>query len=533
MDTGGAKIQVLALLIIGLCHYLPSTGGVIYFVKPTTACHNTTISSCPFGEICPTLDEYVGNSKDFFSPDKENVTLCFMSGVHNQTYNKRVEIDSLHRFVMVSATGRLDAAIYMPIQGEDNVLRFYAFSNVSNVTIESISISFITMDVEGRSSVLHARNVVFQGSLSSSISAINLNGSRSLLSNCSFQNNVFIRLHSRSALFIKKCRFQSYKHELYSVIYVDNSTVTFFGMVYFINNILWNGYDNSSSPCGAAILSHAKSFLTLCDGAYVHFINNTSTSGGAMHLRQTVLEVGKRVSDPFHWSSPPSLDTQVHEGSDINSSIVSNIHLTAKASVHFDNNYAHHSGGAVFMWNSTIIINQNASMHFINNSALWHGGAIVADDNCQVSIDHGLLLFVNNSAQTGKAGALLININGVFNARDQANITFKNNTTTDNRGGGGALHATNSKLSLQTSTLLFADNSAQRGYGGAVALVTSHVIITEYANVSFINNDCTYQGGAIFLLSEGYLLVDKNSVLILTTTLQAKMEHCMYLHQLV
>ena len=222
-----ALASIFCLVALLLC--LSSTEGVVYCVTPTTACPHAS-SSCPSHKISQTLDYYVNNSGQFFSPDKVNITLYFMCGVHNQTSNKHTDIHDLQTFTMASATGRKDVTINMPIQGyhSPNNSHVYTFRNVNKVTIEGVTINFVNAAFGGENCNLSATHSDFYGSLQPSISVMNISGCQTLLDNCTFQQNVFIKLHSRSELRIHYCTFHLYYDKLYSsAVYAKNSTVIF------------------------------------------------------------------------------------------------------------------------------------------------------------------------------------------------------------------------------------------------------------------------------------------------------------------
>ena len=146
-------MQVLLTRLLAVLSLLSTTAGVIYYVKPTEPCaHN---SSCPSNETCHTMDYYASNSSHYFLPDHINVTLYFMCGVHNCT--KRVDVCGLQTFAMIGTAGRQHVTINMPIPTEVAIItrdtgirsqHFYTFTNVSNVTMRSISINCISVSFE-------------------------------------------------------------------------------------------------------------------------------------------------------------------------------------------------------------------------------------------------------------------------------------------------------------------------------------------------------------------------------------------------
>ena len=510
--------------------YLSSAEGVVYCVTPTIACPHDN-SNCSTHEISHTLEYYVNNSGQFFSPDKVDITLYFMCGVHNQTSNKHTDIHDLQTFTMASATGKKDVTINMPIQrNHSRNSHVYTFRNVSNVKIKSITITFINAVFEGENCNLLITNSDFYGSLSSTLLVISINSYKTMLDNCTFQQNAFIRLYLKSELIIHNCTFQSYNTKLYSAIYVDNSTVIISGSVYFFNNKLWDVVDNAT---GAAIFAVENSFLALNEGSIVHFMNNT---GGAVYIHTTVMEVGKNatamfinnkgnnagVGALFSRFSTIKIKTNAtlqlisnrgKRGGAIALESESHISLDMYATVNFSSNIASLYSGAILMWaSSSINIGRNAAMYFVNNHAMSQGGAVYAGVNCSIFVNHSTLQFINNSSPSGPGGALVMSGGSMMSINDNAKVVFRNNSVNDI--GGGAVYAKSSDLLIKNSTLHFVSNFGHRSYGGAILLLTGSVNISNHANVFFINNSATKQGGAICIPSEGYVNIDTSSVLI-------------------
>ena len=353
-------ISLITHLVVLSSHLLILTADheVVYYVKPTEPCaHN---SSCPSNETCHTMDHYASNSSHYFSSDHINVTLYFMCGVHNCTQN--MDITDLERLTMVSSSGKNDVTFYMPMarnipNDPKNIgNRTYKFANIITLRIENITIFFISLNFVGKNSTLEAVGVHFYGylgSMSSQVSVINVTGSRAVLKDSIFQQNCFIRIQSNTALQVNNCKFSSYSHAVYSVIFIDNSTLRLTGTVTFINNKVGNDQYYS---CGAAISINpgdtcegvSRSIFSITK-AYIYMKNNTASScGGVFYMRCTLMTIFDNVSMII-----------------INNAIMSKY-----------NNYGS-GGGAMYLIKSDFIVN-NSDIQFINNSAkgIAHGGAI-------------------------------------------------------------------------------------------------------------------------------------------------------------
>ena len=345
----------------------------------------------------------------------------------------------------------------------------YTFFNVSEVAIKSITINSISIALEGKNSKLSAFDSDFYGFLSPSESVININGAQTLLlDNCKFQQNVFLRLHSKADALIKTSTFSSYNHKQYPVLQAHDSTLTLTGTVNFTDNV--------NSHYGAAIIAQ-RTLIVFSGGsrACVYFKNNTGSEGGAIYIGdESVMEVGENTT------------------------------------VMLTNNKAKTGGGAIKMWKSIINISRNAAMHFINNSAAY-SGALKAVINSQVLINHGTLNVSNNLAFL-MTGGFRIGFNSTLRISNQAFVAFSNNTS--KRYGGGAMQASYSKLVVSNSVLLFNNNNALRGNGGAIHLLNSIIKIEQHTNFSFTNNAASDGGGAIFECSECHLQSDTNSFVL-------------------
>ena len=243
---------------------------------------------CPSGETCLKLDNYINESNYYFSPDKVNITLYFMCGVHNQTSEKLIDIHDLQTFTMLGVAANETVTIHMPAQS-DKSLQTYTFTNVSFVTIKNVAINPVSIAVRGDTFKFIANNAYFYSNGSpESTSTIILNRTQAFLYKCTLQNKVFVKLYSVSTLLIKNCTFQSCCDHEQSAVLVDNSTVYLSESVFFIHN--------SKSRYGAAIYSRHESILNITRGAYVHFINNSANSGGAVYMLHTVLEISENAN---------------------------------------------------------------------------------------------------------------------------------------------------------------------------------------------------------------------------------------------
>ena len=191
---------LLVVLTLSLWH-LPTTTGVVYYVKPIEPCvHN---SSCPSNETCHTMDHYASNSSHYFSPDRINVTLYFICGVHNCTRYHYITVRDLQLFAMKSIAGRKNVTINMPIptkipQDPKNISKCaYTFTNVSKVRIENITVNFISLCFYGQNCLFVTKSVDFfgyGGPMSAMVSFINITLSQGILKDCTLIFNKIVLL---------------------------------------------------------------------------------------------------------------------------------------------------------------------------------------------------------------------------------------------------------------------------------------------------------------------------------------------------
>ena len=169
----------------------------------------------------------------------------------------------------------------------------------------------------------------------------------------------------------------------FSVVYIS-------GYVKFVNN--------QANGRGGAIALEKNVMINIIGNANVSFINNTSSSGGA-------------ISTYFG-----------------NMSIVN-------SSVTFINNVATQWGGAVHFFNSDLFVRMLVDLRFISNTAATQGGAIMMADGTFTIDDYSqLFLFKNHAVQGG--GVFMYSSYMEFSLNVTAR--FVNNTATD---VGGAVYA--------------------------------------------------------------------------------------------
>ena len=152
-------------------------------------------------------------------------------------------------------------------------------------------------------------------------------------------------------------------------------------------------------------------------------------------------------------------------------------------------------GGAIYMENSSVVIQGTANFTENSIAGFGSGGAISAlGSNLYIN---ATAIFYNNSASAGSGGAIHAEVSYVQLAGD---VTFQNNQANN----GGAILPHSSNLSIN-ATVIFFNNSADGG--GAIYAEVSCV---QLAGDVTIENNSAYNGGAIHTVG-GSVLITGNS----------------------
>ena len=277
------------------------TEGTVYHVKPIkplSSCPGN--SSCPPGQLCHTMDYLAEYSSEFFSPDHVNVTLIFICGVHN--YTKNLTVQNLHSFVMKGAAESRENVIIDHQFGMQvgkphcTVIQFF---NVSFVKIITLTMRCPAIYLKESHITVKSSNLYGYPGINESLSFINITGrgSQALLYNCTFKENCFVRNYFSDGIIVSNSIFQSYRHQVKSIIAAVSSEVTLAGNVNFTDSIV--GIHSSMSLSGTAVYletthPEVKSSLNITTDATVYFVNLTCSGyGGAVS--------GRGECNDTHW----------------------------------------------------------------------------------------------------------------------------------------------------------------------------------------------------------------------------------------
>ena len=482
------------LILCGLIYVLPETKkDVVYYVSPTeplSSCPGN--SSCPPGQLCHTMDYLANHSSEFFSPDHVNVTLTFMCGVHN--YTKHLVVQNLHSFVMKGAAeSRENVIIDHQFVGKPKctVIQFF---NVSFVNITTLTMRCPAIYLEEGHITVKSSNLYGYPGINEGLSFISIKGagSQALLDNCTFKENCFVKSYFSDGIIVSNSTFQSYRHQLHSIIKAYSSVVILTGNVNFTNGITGTHPSvHSSCICTAVFLktthSEFKSSLNITTGATVYFVNLKRSSGGAVYGENAMIHIGAKARVVF-------MNNSAEYGGAV-AMPHGMITVGTESYVIFTYNHAAF-GGAISLVSGTLIIDSKANLTFSHNSADSKGGALSLE-NSTVHVNTSGIEFYNNRASFGGAIHFMYGTM-IINANKSVNFTMNSAKV---RGGAICIDAGDRPTIIvdNYSKIFFFNNTAFRG-GALYSRMPSLLMATVgyQSSIQFINNTAFDVGGAVY-----------------------------------
>ena len=237
---------LVPVLLGGLILSPPVTFAIVtYYVSPTS-------ESCPqVSEPCHSLDDYVANSSEFFTPNKANVSLRFMNGTH------------------MSSSGKLNVT---------NLINLSMVGESQNVAIDSVEFS---IDVV----ILQVSSLVFKGTANLRVRPASWVQDLNIVEvvDCKFVGNSSLKT-IRSNLNMSNCEF------LYLYLPPSDNPLTVYDSTVHLGGTKFVGADQT------AILAFYSKIMF--DNA-VDFIKNTGVGGGALALYSTRLYFANTANVSF------------------------------------------------------------------------------------------------------------------------------------------------------------------------------------------------------------------------------------------
>ena len=270
----------------------------------------------------------------------------------------------------------------------------------------------------------------------------------------------------------------------------------FEGGVLFVHNVYFKDFSSTYVSNRANI---DGGVIAMCEGNIMvrssKFINNTARfNGGVLH------------TPTHHYVHTIVLEENTFDGNRAESGGVValfNQDVLELIQNKFSHNQAH-DGGVIYLYSGNSVTIEGGS--FSNNLASGDGGVIHLVQQNSMTISNSMLNFNFAGNNGGVLYSLLQNEITVFGN----NCSFTGNQARN----GGVIHANDSKVNLQCQALLMENNTAMDA-GGAMHLSNTNIFLNAGRDVIMSNRAET--GGALFI-TESSLSVQSNSLLIANNT---------------
>jgi len=184
-------------------------------------------------------------------------------------------------------------------------------------------------------------------------------------------------------------------------------------------------------------------------------------------------------------------------------------------SVHFYNNSATASGGAVYLENSDMVFRLNSSVYgncvvnFNSNSARY-GGAIRSYSASDIFISRDSIVSFRNNKVRSHGGAIYLDSGSDLIVNGTSSVTFDNNT--GYYGGAIYINYNSDTLFGGNAVLNFSNNSAIHGGVFYTSSSGVDILCDDYATVTFIDNRASSYGGVMYISQYGTILFGNNTV---------------------
>ena len=320
-------------------------------------------------------------------------------------------------------------------------------------------------------------------------------------------------------------------------VYADTSSnVTFKGNCHVTFN------NNSVTQWGAAIYSISHSYIVFTGNSNVTFINNINVGTNTeISLSGGIVCLGDNSNVTFKENSTTLfIENKARYSGGIISYNHSHISFEGTSRTAFRGNGASEFGGAILLvYYSFISFKENSISVFIDNTAA-RGGAIYAFQHSNILFDgNSTANFSHNTANNG--GGVINSFHSHLTFEGNCNVIMNNNSAISYGGGaihmycdsqpcckfggnssvtfsdndahlGGTMHTINSEISFEgRARIAFLRNKAANNGGSCYFSHLSIIILKEFANVTFENNNAFYIGGAIHLNNNSNITFEDNS----------------------
>ena len=288
------------------------------------------------------------------------------------------------------------------------------------------------------------------------------------------------------------------------------------GSDFMANNLIYDGdgaaiYYTSMNEAGVLTLSNST--FSYYRAKSVVYINGNSGYESFLSLKNLTFSLNQAV--PLYvMKSTVNISgnllfegnyNQAKNGGGICASDHTTVHFDDTSNVTFSNNTANKG--------STVYINNHASVIFEGKCSITENsaedGTFYAGNSSSISfIEQSEVSFTNNNATQGGAIYLHDESNLMITCKENCQVLFKGNKA----DVGGAIYHRNSNITFTgCPNITFIDNNAIFQGGAINSYNNSYVKIQEHSSVQFIMNVAD-SGGAMHITTSSHVVVQDNSV---------------------
>ena len=547
------------LLLVAIVHcpvFPTAVNAELAFVRP-----NSSVScASPQQRPCLTFNEYAQQVDQYFV---DNTTFLFLPGTHE--LDAPLNLKDLSN-VSFAPLNDLDAQILLSPSAnitwtncENIEINGFVFilSGQLNFLSESDIYDLVSTELifQGTTAFLTnltligngTRLFAFCNSSDIQIGDLEVTGTKAALIEADYSSVAFYGQNSFNSLMINNVSDGGFVMFLYACHYNFSGNISFFNstfinaiyLVYPDDNVISGNLSFISNTLNVGVIVFSGGTNIINISGNILFVNNAVPQGGNLiQFYDTICYISGNISflqnDIYYYSELQDIDFDsgapilscnsmlfisgvalfvrnraVAQGKDTSGGAIyavsqSRVIFEETSSVSFIENSAASYGGAIYMMQSSLIM--NGRVLFDSNFAGLGGGAI-AINNAQpnylpsiisVIICSGKSIIFRNNTSHGSGGAIYA-MNQYQLVSDiivgLKDVRFEGNTATLD---GGAAYLFNSVINM-TGTIDFNQNSAQRG--GAMAFTGdyfSRLRLIDPLTANFTNNSASLSGGVIF-----------------------------------
>ena len=485
------------ILILQIAVFSASTQAV-HYVKPSS------LISCP-GQPCLTLDQYNQKTETYFTTGS---TFVFLAG--NHTVNTTVNLTNISEIIL---RGERNTQVNILCLNEFGI----RIQNVSHLSIEGLvflsgntTIGTVALKIIDSNGVL-IYNVGFQESyfISKPFTGLHIASSDTItVTSCSFEGNT---ADNGGAIYVTA----ESNLTLNASTFICNNATRRGGAIYASGSNLTlsdNMFNGNTAGDGGAMYVTAESNVTIRDNAFTHNrAENFNGFGGAMYSEDSTVTFIGSTKNSSILSSEGYCRT-----CDMITTIPKSIPYEevimelneALCATHFTNNTATGYGGAIFAYNSTVLLSGSVIM-FRYNSASDGGALSIHRSSIITSSVHQLFFCSNKASYAG--GGFRIELSDFYT--EVGNMYFLDNSAKDGGGfynrGYFDLLSEGGVVATYGSSGYYIENTATNNGGAIFTYGTFNVS----GKIKFVNNTALSCGGAMYMANDAKVYLSNVSAL--------------------